>query len=191
MNYQNNNIMLNHQLDEDKLNLIKQYINKDNCDSRLINELYWAIKCNEGSQYTKPKYNENFHKQVKIYNPFYKCNIDVDIKLAKLLSGLWKHNIETNNSCQDNVPKGYVWLCFDHNSDFDNFIRIINNYILINITDYDKQDDYLRRIESCGSHFEDCWDYKFVMDTDELDFTVNISVRFPIRDLEFVEKIFT
>jgi hypothetical protein len=33
----------------------------------------------------------------------------IDVEIANLVLNLWKLGLRTSNSCQDNVPKGFVW----------------------------------------------------------------------------------
>lgn len=66
------------------------------------------------------------HKQVHIRHK--EMEADVDEELADLILNLWKINIFTFLSCQDNVPKGYVWIDFSSASDAEEFLNIIAEY---------------------------------------------------------------
>jgi len=52
-------------------------------------------------------------------------DIDIDKNIKKLIKLIWKCDIDTNNSCEDNVPKNYIWISFDSYNDFYKFISII------------------------------------------------------------------
>lgn len=63
------------------------------------------------------------HKTVLVKYRKRKARIDEDI--APLILECWKRRITTTNSCQDNVPKGYVWIEFFSSFDAAEFIRIL------------------------------------------------------------------
>lgn len=48
--------------------------------------------------------------------------IEIDKKLVPLMKELWNAGIRTRMSCEDNVPKGYVWIEFRSPSDLDKFL---------------------------------------------------------------------
>ena len=64
------------------------------------------------------------HRQVSVWNPFFKENVNVDEGIAPLLEALWKRNIDTALSCQENKP-GIIWICFTFIEDADKFLRIV------------------------------------------------------------------
>jgi hypothetical protein len=53
--------------------------------------------------------------------------ISVDTGLAPLLQNMWKTGIETRMSCENNVPKNYLWLHFDAEN-AQKFVQHVVNY---------------------------------------------------------------
>jgi hypothetical protein len=186
------NIQFNHQKSSSKLKFILNYIaNTKKWSPNLIDELYWSIRTYESSKNHDRKYGDHKHKQIKVYNPIYEDEIDVDEKLAPLLKKLWSNQIDTCLSCQDNVPKGYVWLCFETTTDFEIFINMIYSWLEKN-----KEYEMIERISSGNLRDNDHWDFKFCIDKnsdsdcEEIPLDINVSVRFPFKDLEILEKVF-
>lgn len=70
-------------------------------------------------------------KKVKMINhptkyiEFGDMKADVDELIAPLVLNLWKQGILTHLSCQDNVPKGWIWLCFCSAEDAERFLSIV------------------------------------------------------------------
>jgi len=52
---------------------------------------------------------------------------DVDKQIAPLIKEMWKADIETYQSCQDNPP-GWVWIQFMSSHDLERFLSIIGDY---------------------------------------------------------------
>jgi|SRR5579872_406668 len=52
---------------------------------------------------------------------------DVDKGIADLILSLWKLDIGTCNSCENNVPKGFIWIEFLSAMDAENFLNIVAN----------------------------------------------------------------
>jgi hypothetical protein len=127
----------------------------------------------------------------------------VDEGLAPLILALWRADIDTVNSCQENRP-GVVWVEFALTFDAERFLSLVACY---------PSDDDLRdtpfwetlygRITGCGSDQD--WEYDaHVMDwgvekelvDDEVvvtnvgpaDFGFSVSIRFPVADLPAVLK---
>jgi hypothetical protein len=204
-------ILFNHKTIDSKFNFIMKYIEnnvqKNTLNERFVNDIYWLIKNHEGSMYKEPKYGDNYHIQAKVFNPFYQEEIEVDKKLTKLLTGIWSHGIGTTNSCEGNVPRGYVWICFSSMTDFEMFANKIGEYLINN----KKEDyDFIDRVLGTNLSKDDVWDYKINLNifnpndydsnddsNDESDnqtendvFDSGVSVRFPFKDLKWVENIF-
>ena len=136
------------------------------------------------------KYKTNKHKQVKIYCPYYLTKIEVDEKLVELLKLVWKNNIMTGNSCQDN-PLGYIWLNFIGYKDFDKFMSIVADKLNIDAfnrmltTNPIGKTDWIYNI-----HFRNNTDIDSEEEGDEepeytYEYT-SFSVRFPHSDLQYV-----
>ena len=64
------------------------------------------------------------HEQVILEHPHTGEEIAVDRGLAPLLAALWKWNIETLNSCENNVPPDYMWIEFASSADAENFLAL-------------------------------------------------------------------
>lgn len=140
------------------------------------------------------KYKTKKHKQVKLYCPFYREEIEVDEKLKELLDLIWENDIMTVNSCQDN-PLGYIWINFDEYDDFNQFMKIVANKLDIDslnrvLTSRPiKKDDWIFNMHLMGTN-----DNNFDSDDEseedgvtkyDYDYT-SFSVRFPHSDLQYV-----
>jgi hypothetical protein len=53
---------------------------------------------------------------------------DIDEAIAPLILEIWKAGIRTANSCEDNVPRGFVWIQFPTTQDAERFLNIIGEY---------------------------------------------------------------
>lgn len=117
-------------------------------------------------------------------------SIPIDRRIAPLISALWDMGIRTYNSCEDNIPAGYVWIHFATAEDALMFLRAVTR-------DVDQKDHLYRRI--MGEDPE--WIYSpIVMDRNVInapigyepvylgnpDPTFSMSVRFPATDLETI-----
>ncbi len=184
--------IFNHDTFESKLEFIKKYISDDsNIDNYLIDSLYWDIKCSKSSRPNKDTnqkhkfYGDKLkHKQIHVFNPFYNEIINVDEKICKLLVNLWKNDINTDNSCESNVPDDYIWISFSSCDDFERFINQVINWLNEN-----NPEDRDRILDHEFKSF-DCWDYKINAYDDDDYLDITCSVRFPWYDLEWVEKVF-
>lgn len=128
---------------------------------------------------------------------------DVDENIADLILNLWKLDIVTLNSCENNVPQDWVWIEFLSAIDAESFLNIVAN---------EYSDDYnslYNRIKNAwdGNTEENVW--KISVNIDDLNVvydeigndevietsigkpTMNliVSVRFPISDLLEVKKL--
>jgi hypothetical protein len=60
----------------------------------------------------------------------------IDRGIASLILELWKADIDTCNSCENNVPRGWVWIEFTTAHDAESFLNIVAQ-------DYDEDADSL------------------------------------------------
>ncbi len=125
----------------------------------------------------------------------------VDEMIAPLILNLWKLDILTFMSCQDNNPKGWIWIDFAAPQDAQRFLSIVANK-------YSSEPDSLyNRIRQWWDCKGDLWKYDlhpmdlnvdtFEVDPDTVDekplegtkpeFQFTVSVRFPHSDLAEVE----
>jgi hypothetical protein len=124
---------------------------------------------------------------------------DIDVDIAVLVLNLWKLGIHTVNSCQDNVPKGFVWIEFLSTFDAEQFLDSVADY-------YDEPDSLYQRMKrDWGDETPMDWQYSpFLRDygvdlvpvgdregyttfNGSHQFNFSMSVRFPREDLEFVK----
>lgn len=123
---------------------------------------------------------------------------EVDVDIADLILDLWKLDITTINSCQDNVPSGWVWVEFFSSGDAEMFLSLVSKYENRPGTMYN------RIREADDDQFN--WKYKvhptdfgvneFFIDENTVDeefigpheFCFSFSIRFPQRDLTKVKN---
>lgn len=129
---------------------------------------------------------------------------EIDEEIAPLVLELWKAEIETVNSCQDNFPKGYVWIQFGSAGDAEKFLDIV-------VTKFasGRHSLYQRVLGTwdCtglepkdweySTHLDDC-NLTFIPDDDSVSVTerhggnpcfhFTLSIRFPGRDLKVVTE---
>jgi hypothetical protein len=125
---------------------------------------------------------------------------EIDVDIADLVLNLWKLGLRTSNSCQDSVPKGFVWISFCSSDDAEQFLNLVAEY------DEEPGSVYDRMTRAGG----DTTDLDWRFDTDLTDFGVDMeypdddtfepkftgehdmrfstSVRFPRSDLHFVKN---
>ena len=125
---------------------------------------------------------------------------EIDKKIAPLIETLWKLEIDTCNSCEDN--NGVVWIEFFTANDAEQFFNIVAKFSHSIKSMYNR----LRQGWDSGDT-SDFWEYNahvsdFGVDSevDETDtyvtetftgehqFCVHVSVRFPKKDLKTVTK---
>lgn len=138
------------------------------------------------------------HKQVKV--SFFGKKIEVDENLAELLQLIWKRDIMTCNSCQENQP-GIAWIEFLDSDDFKSFIN--------EVAQYPKKEEVFwetlyGRIVGCGS--KDDWQYNMLLENDGVlenfvdneiiqeymgynEFHISVSARFPVSDIQLLVDI--
>lgn len=125
---------------------------------------------------------------------------EIDIEIADLILNLWKLELDTFNSCQDDVPRGFVWIQFASAYDAEMFLNYVSEY------SEEPNSVYGRITRAWGDptdldwlytpHIEDYGVDEKVMDDDTIlstftgqhEIQFSISVRFPHSDLAFVEK---
>ncbi len=132
------------------------------------------------------------HKIVRIKHPDGgKRSIDKDI--SELITNLWKLELMTYNSCQNNYLEGYIWIEFVDYANFMCFMNMIFMNTNPNIHD---------RIFYAHSYMDNIWyyrinhmDYESMHDSDsastETNFLISpgFSVRFPRTDYKMVLDI--
>jgi hypothetical protein len=68
------------------------------------------------------------HETVILFDPFWKIDVDIDKSIAPLIGALWKLGIETDNCCENNVPKDWIWIGFSTTRDAKKFLNLIGRY---------------------------------------------------------------
>lgn len=111
------------------------------------------------------------HKQVMVYGRG-TC-FEVDEGIAPLIERLLKLGISTINSCEDNIPEGWVWLEFAGADDAERFLHAVSYYIL-------KESSLQERIFPVFLDNNDNWRYKVNLNS---NLQLLVSVRFPRSDL--------
>lgn len=137
------------------------------------------------------------HKQIRV------CigdrEADIDEGIAPLIEELWKADIETFNSCQENKP-GIIWIQFASPEDASRSLDIVAQY-------EDGVDTLYNRARIAWAPFDDkdmtapFWEYAILPEdmamVEEYDenedlieeshmgkpcFTFSVSIRFPVAD---------
>lgn len=130
---------------------------------------------------------------------------DIDRGIANLVLELWKADIDTRNSCENNVPRGWVWIEFTTAFDAEAFLNIVAQ-------DYeDDANSLYQRINRIwqNDHIDESKDWiyhAYPVDVsldhvvDEIEgtcsvvpdgppqFMLTVSVRFPRKDLAEVTR---
>ena len=143
----------------------------------------------------KFKSGNKSHKMVPVKHPDgEECEIDEQI--SELISHLWRNNIKTYNSCQDNIPKNYIWIEFFDYQSFQDFMEIV-----IGIIDPLQHE----RILYSEKHVKNSWIYNVNFNDSSIlsieednisdDDTIfllptSFSVRFPKLDYPMILHIF-
>jgi hypothetical protein len=74
--------------------------------------------------------SKHSHETIPLRCPFYDDDEEypeIDKNISELISELWKNNIETSMSCENNVPENYVWIEFPYVGDFHTIMDILFN----------------------------------------------------------------
>lgn len=133
------------------------------------------------------------HKTVQIYNNFKKSYIKIDEGISTLMHLIWANGIETCNSCEDNVPVGYVWLEFRSSDDLQRFLKIV-------FDDVPSENELYERAFLEYEHKKNAWIYDTSVvrddgeDEDDIgtrEITATISLRFPNTDKDFIQDKLT
>lgn len=66
------------------------------------------------------------HKQVLVTHDL--ISFEVDEGIAPLIERLLKLNIKTTNSCENNVPEGWVWIEFLSAYQAERFLSVVSKY---------------------------------------------------------------
>jgi hypothetical protein len=148
----------------------------------LIKQINHVLDCDDASRLPyKP------HKTVEMNYDGKLINIDENI--AELIKLIWACGIHTINSCEDNIPSGYIWIHFAHMVDMRKFYQCIFNGI---DAGSGPDRDVFGRAVNNDPFTPGKWYTKFNAEIDwqsknvitDIDF--NVSVRFPQSDCEFV-----
>lgn len=115
--------------------------------------------------------------------------VNIDDGIVPLMTEIWKAEIDTLNSCENNIPRDYVWIEFKDADHIERFLSIV--FVDVKLTD--------SIIHMCNSiSTGKKWIFPRDVDLewdDETDIINNVglihSIRFPKTDLEFVLKQLT
>lgn len=64
------------------------------------------------------------HKTILLKDPHGEMVL-IDKNIVELIKYIWKANIETLNSCENNRPKNYIWIQFAGEKDLKKFLNIL------------------------------------------------------------------
>lgn len=165
-------------LEELKTELLEKYPNKE-VPNELMKMFKYDINHQISTKAKKP------HKTIKLEH-FKGFTCDIDENIAKLIKYIWMCRIDTNNSCEDNVPRGYVWIEFSTSMELDKFLNIV--FKDTNIDD----DHFIRGLLSFPYNTENSWIYEInFIEHDYESPTVSglssaVSVRFPKIDYDWI-----
>jgi hypothetical protein len=141
---------------------------------------------------------ETEHKTKLIQFGDWQAKIDEDI--ADLVLNLWELGLITLNSCQDNVPKGFVWIEFRSALEAERFLNFVSEYSEEPGSVYDRMTRewgdataldwiYTLNLSNLGVEHDPVSDDEILPRfTGRHAFHFSMSVRFPRQDLEFVKK---
>jgi hypothetical protein len=125
---------------------------------------------------------------------------DIDGEIADLILNLWRLEISTLNSCQDNLPKGFVWIEFGSAYDAEQFLDYVAQYCEEPGSVYDRMTrawgDDMPLDWRYEPHLRDYGVDEHLVNHDGIEaifsgrheFNFAISIRFPRQDLEFVKS---
>lgn len=88
-------------------------------------------------------------------------DIDIDCKIYKLIKLIWESDIETVNSCENNVPDGFIWIEFSTYIDFYRFMDIVTNDCNV--------EDLKRMMNDRNYNYENAWIFDMVFHDYEMD----------------------
>jgi hypothetical protein len=126
---------------------------------------------------------------------------DIDETIAPLILEMWKAGVRTANSCEDNLPQGFVWIQFRTTQDAERFLNIIGEF-----EDDDPAPSRYRRMLGEGE-WPNEWRYAIGLEDWAVDWEVDedgliietrgqdrpilcfwVSIRFPRSDLSWVTE---
>jgi hypothetical protein len=123
-------------------------------------------------------------------------DIDIDKKISPLISELWEAKIITSNSCEDNVPQGYVWIEFSDANSYQKFIDILfinvkyeSDIFKRALSHEDIKDHWIISTNNGTSEdYEDFDESGNLIDLNSVckKIYLHVSVRFPHKDLNYV-----
>ncbi|BCS83120.1 hypothetical protein QLL95_gp1003 [Cotonvirus japonicus] len=96
--------------------IIKKIINS--LDRDITNSINQDITDNMFKRHVK-------HSTIDIFNPFMKKKIPIDTGIARLIKYMWMCDINTTNSCENNIPENYIWIEFLSAVHLENFLKIV------------------------------------------------------------------
>lgn len=141
-------------------------------------------------------------KLITVKNSYFPDGIsgDIDLKIVPLIKKLWELGLETINSCEDNVPEGWVWIQFASPYEATKFLDIVAKY-------NEDSDSMYNRIRQAWESSDDSLFWKYdvlpvdcgveetLVDeeieekfTGKSDFVFTFSIRFPQSDLKEIMK---
>jgi hypothetical protein len=142
------------------------------------------------------------HPTEELWCPMSREHFQIDTMIAPLMKEIWKAGWRTLNSCQDNIPRGYIWIDFRHASHLEKFLNALFK------EEMDDNEVY-RRTQTLeflpgswkykfhhwtlfGSHYQSESEWESDEDTPDFDpepilsMRTSVSLRFPQTDLAFV-----
>lgn len=158
--------------------LLKNYPNK-----KIPNELMKIIKFDINNEISREK--EKPHKTIKLEH-FTGFTCDIDKNISRLIKYIWMCNIDTYNSCENNVPYDYIWIQFASAMDLEKFLNIIFKDIKIN------DDHYIKGNNAFPYNKKNSWVYNINIEEDNYEsskidgLSIAMSLRFPNTDYDWV-----
>lgn len=109
--------------------------------------------------------------------------VDIDSNISELIELIWKCGIDTCNSCEDNIPCGYIWIEFSEYVDYQHFMSIVSYYC----DDLDFRDKSLFWQEFIpGAWIHDVHYYEIDGEDPDKLMSPRLYLRFPDTDKELV-----
>lgn len=126
------------------------------------------------------------HDTVEVYNPFYNEEIQVDKNISVLIQTLLNIDIQTMNSCEDNVPANYIWVQLKYCKDLQKIIDKLFKDLPLNDELYEKSYNwkYSVLIENYNERYEE--------NDEEIDLQIlpvcGVSCRFSKEDYSKIDE---
>lgn len=119
--------------------------------------------------------------------------IEIDVDLAPLIEGLWRHGVVTNQCCQENAP-GLAWIGFPGPSDACAFLRAVglDDPAEVELDDYDSLQSRCNpwTVADTDASHRDPWEWRWAALLIPSEDTVQVSVEFPRHDLpELIRRV--